>query len=246
MSLLSRLSPPQRLTLDHEAAAGGEHARRTGRSWWALRYVDGTIVHEWDRDPGSPNGHIDWPRLAMLGRLKRTQALRIYAPNGRMAELGGEGDQTGRLFQLKQAVRYVRVNGAFGGEDLGREVLAHAIGIVTGYDGQCTLFAWEPLPEPSPPPGCPPMPRKPNYHNAEQPVWALKEQDERYRAEQAAWVAYQTSSAMRDWARQCRAWDAMGKGRLVGPISDNVYDLKYQQIGRLSADHLGLADGEGR
>jgi hypothetical protein len=27
---------------------------------------------------------------------------------------------------------------------------------------------------------------------------------------------------------------------------DNVYALKYQQVGRLSADHLGILDGEGR
>jgi hypothetical protein len=181
----------------------------------------------------------------MLGRLKRTQALRLYAPNGRMAELGGDGDQTGKLFQFKVAVRYLRVGG-ISAEQVGQDVLAHVIGIVTGYDGQCRLFAWEPLPEPSPPPGCPPMPKKPNYYNREQPIWALKEQDERYQQEQAAWSAFQSSAAMADWGRQSRAWEAAGKGRLVGPLEDNVYDLRYQQVGRLSADHLGLADGEGR
>lgn len=239
MSLLSRLSPPQRLTLDSEAAIGGEHAKRTGRSWWALRYVDGTIVREWDRDPGSPNGHQDWPRLAMLGRLKRTAALRIYCPNGRMAELGGEGDQTGKLFQLKVAVRYVRIGDGrpAGGE---QEVLGHVIGIVTGYDAQCQLFAWEPLPEPSPPPGCPKVPMKPVYPRG-QPTWAMKEQDDRHKQETAAWYAFQASPEMADWNRQCRAWEAMGKGRLIGPLEDNVYELKYQNVGRLSADHLGIA-----
>jgi hypothetical protein len=245
VTLLERFGPPRRLTVDPEAAAGGEHARRSGRSWWALRYVDGTIVHEWDRDGGSPNGHADWSRLAMLGKLKGTQALRLYCPNGQMAELGGEGDQTGRLFQFKQAVRYLRLSGE-AAEDLGQEVLAHVLGIITGYNGQCTLYAWEPLPEPSPPPGCPPMPQKPNYMNREQPLWALKEQDQRYRQQQAEWAAFMSGAAMRDWKRQCDAWNAMGRGRLVGPIEDSVYDLKYQQIGRLHADHLGLADGDGR
>lgn len=244
MSLLSRLSPPLRLTTDSEAALGGEHARRTGRSWWALRYVDGTIIHEWDRDPGSPNGHADWPRLAMLGRLKRTQALRLYAPNGKMAELGGDGDQTGKLFQFKVAVRYLRVGGP-GDDGFPQEVLAHVIGIVTGYDGQCQLFAWEPLPEPPPPPGCPRMPVKPIYPK-DQPIWAMKEQDERHKQETAAWHAFHSSPAMADWRRQCQAWEAMGRGRLAGPLEDNVYELRYQNVGRLSADHLGIADGEGR
>jgi hypothetical protein len=240
-----RLSPPLRLTVDREAAAGGEHARRTGRSWWALRYTDGRILREWDRDPGSPNGHADWPRLAMLGQLRGIQALRLYCPNGKMAELGGEGDQTGRLFQFKVAVRHVRLDSS-GASDAGHEVLAHAIGIITGYDGQCQLYAWEPLPEPPPPPGCPPVPKKPDYFNREQPLWALKELAERYQAEQRTWQDFQRSPAVSEWRRQCQAWDASGRGRLTGPLQDNVYELRFQQVGRLNADHLGLADGEGR
>jgi len=207
--------------------------------------VDGTIVHEWDADLGSPNGHADWPRLAMLGKLKRVQALRLYAPNGRMAELGGDGDQTGRLFQFKSSVRYVRV-GAVTTSLEGQDVLAHVIGIVTGYDGQCQLYAWEPLPEPPPPPGCPPLPKKPDYFNREQPLWAVKEADERFRQQQYAWNAYNASPAMADWHRQCKAWDAAGRGRLAGPIEDNVYHLKYQNVGKLNADVLGIGDGEGR
>jgi hypothetical protein len=214
VKLLERFGPPRRLTIDSEAALGGEHARRACRSWWSLRYVDGTIIHEWDRDPGSPNGHADWPRLAMLGKLKRTQALRLYCPNGRMAEVGGEGDQTGRLFQFKVAVRYSSVGAAVAGQD----VLAHVIGIVTGLDGQCTLLSWEPHPEPA-------RPNAADFNGAPPGVLA---------------------DAYDAWRKLHNTWRAMGGGQLVGPISDSVYDLKYQHVGRLHADHLGLTDGEGR
>lgn len=211
---LAHLSPPRRLTIDSEAAAGGEHARRTGRSWWALRYTDGTIIHEWDADRGSPNGHADWPRLAMLGKLRGVQALRLYCPNGKMVELGGEGDQSGRLFQFKVAARHLGVGAAV----LGQEVLAHVVGIVTGYDGQCTIFAWEPHPEP-------PRPDPSAFDGA--PAGAL-------------------ADAYNAWRQQHRTWRAIGGGQLVGPLDDNVYALRYQQVGRLNADHLGIADGEGR
>lgn len=214
MSLLSRLSPPQRLTIDSHAALGGAHARRTGRSWWALRYLDGTVVNEWDSDPGSVNGHMDWPRLAMLGKLRGTQALRLYCPSGRMAELGGEGDQTGRLFQFKVGARHIGV----GVGVVGQEVLAHVIGIINGLDGQCTLYAWEPSP-------APPAPDPDQFRGL--PPGML-------------------SRAYDDWRKAKRAWEATGGGALTGPILDNVYGLKYQNVGQLSADHLGITDGQGR
>lgn len=188
---------------------------------------------------------MDWPRLAMLGRLRGVQALRLYCPNGKMVEVGGDGDQTGRLFQFKVAVRHIVLGGPHDGAQ-SQEALAHVIGIVTGYDGQCLLYAWEPLPEPAPPPGAPPMPKKPAYFNREQPTWALQEQHERYVAEQRAWEAFMTSDAMRAWKKALEGWQTSAKGRLVGPIQDNVYELEYQQVGRLKADHLGIADGEGR
>ena len=46
----------------------------------------------------------------------------------------------------------------------------------------------------------------------------------------------------------CAAWEfqADGSGRRVGPWEDNVYRMAYHELGALNADHLGLADGEGR
>lgn len=214
MTLLGLFGPPRRLTVDAEAATGGAHARRTWRSWWSLRYTDGMIVREWDRDPGSPNGHADWTRLAMLGRLRGIQALRLYCPNGRMAELGSDRDETGRLFQFKVAARYLGV----GVEVAAQEVLAHVVGQITGLDGQCRLFAWEPHLEPRPP--------DPAAFDG-QPPGTLAE----------AYTA---------WRKMHDTWRSMGGGELVGPREDNVYALRYHNVGRLNADHLGMADGEGR
>lgn len=225
---------------DPHAMAGVEHARRSGRSWWSIRYCDGHVLNEWDADPGSPNGHMDWPRLATQGRLNQTNALRLFAPNGKMAELGGDGDQSGNLFQFKVAARYF--NTATGLEmGTGQGVLAHVIGIVTGYGGDCILYAWEPLPQPEPPPNCPKVPNKPDYFNREQPLWAIKEQHDLWNEAQTAYEAYLASPEFVDWRRQVKAWNDMGRGRLVGPMNDNVFGLQYQHVGMLHGPHLGLS-----
>jgi hypothetical protein len=128
-------------------------ARLTGRSYWSLRYMDGRVVTE---------GEVDWSLAPTKGR----QSLRLYCPDGRVAELGNTEDATGRLFQLKVGLRSA---GA------GKSTLAHVIGILSGLNGECRVYAWEPDP-----------------------------------------------------------------GRLVGPFADNVFAMKYQQIGGLSADVLGI------
>ena len=95
-------------------------ARLQGRSFWALRYTDGRVVTE---------GEVDWSLAPAQGR----QRLRLYCPSGEVAELGNTTDATGRLFQLKVAVRDVAL-------------MAHLIGIVTAPDGSCRCAAWEPDP----------------------------------------------------------------------------------------------------
>lgn len=209
MSLL-RLRPPLHLVVDAAAAAGGRQAKRTGRSWWALRYTDGTIIQEWDLDPGSPNGHADWPRVPKRGR----QALRLFCPNGKMAEVGGTEDHTGRLFQFKVAARHIGV----GVGAIGQEALAHVIGVISGLNGECTLFAWEIHPEPI-------RPVIDDFKNA--PTGALAD-------------AYDA------WSKLHTVWRYMAGGALVGPLHDNIYALNYFHGQALAADHLGVADGEGR
>lgn len=59
--------------------------------------------------------------------------MRLYCPNGEVAELGSQ-DATGRLFQLKVAV--VTMGGWSG-------TVAHLIGIVNEPDGTCQFAAWD-------------------------------------------------------------------------------------------------------
>lgn len=97
-------------------------ARLSGRSWWALRYYGGRVIEE---------PVCDWLDAPHEGR----QALRLYCPNGEMAELGAEGsDGTGRFFQFKQAILST---------SMGRKTLAHVVGLVTDTEGRCLCAAWE-------------------------------------------------------------------------------------------------------
>lgn len=109
MSVLSLLDP------------SALRARVTGRSWWVVRYRDGRTVNEWDGP--------DWSLLPRQG----LRAVRLYCPDGQVAELGNSVDASDRLFQLKVGVM----------QPGRRHQQAHLIGIVTGTDGQCTVAAWD-------------------------------------------------------------------------------------------------------
>lgn len=108
MSLVSNLMPSVR-------------ARLTGRASWSLRYTDGRIVTE---------GEVDWSLAPQQGR----QSLRLYCPDGQVAELGNSQDSTGRLFQLKGGTLTA---------GKGRRTDFHLIGMVDGTDGHCRCAAWE-------------------------------------------------------------------------------------------------------
>lgn len=126
--------PPLPAVLEFETNLGILRARLAGRSFWAVRFTDGRIVHEWDPDPGSPNKHADWARLPYEGR----QKLRLYCPNGVFAELGDTRDCTGKLFQLKVGLMTA---------GLGRGTLAHLIGMVHGLNGEAICYAYEIQPD---------------------------------------------------------------------------------------------------
>lgn len=100
-------------------------ARITGRSWWRVRYSDGKLVDEWSG--------MDWSLLPRRGLV----AVRLYCPNGQVAELGNTVEAGERLFQFK------------GGMLMGglRAHTYQLIGLVTGLDGQCTCAVWETGPQ---------------------------------------------------------------------------------------------------
>lgn len=111
----------------HRAGGAFSHAKLvamskiTNRSLWALRYSDGRIFDEL---------FCDWLHAPRQGRV----ALRLYCPNGQVAEIGGEGDCTGRLFQFKHAFADA------GGES---STDTHIIGIVDDFNGNCTCIRWD-------------------------------------------------------------------------------------------------------
>lgn len=214
---------------------GGRIAAKSGRSWWSVRYTDGTIINEWDDDAGSPNQHRDWARIPFRGR----QAVRLYCPNGKMVELGDSRDGTGKLIQLKARLRGVSLGGI---TVLEQRMLFHMIGIISGLDGQCTIYAWEILTAPE----MPKMPDRPDpdadyYRTAADGV--LTRDFKRWQVE---CKAIEGSPEMRQWRQDYATWEGNACGRLVGPFSDNVYGMQYQSIGPISADAIGLSDGEGR
>ena len=88
------------------------YARLSGRSVWIMRYTDGTVIEEWRRD---------WTELPLKGR----QKVRLVCPNGQVAELGADHDNTGRFVQLKLAVASTAT---------GRHTLAHLIGYLYGLN----------------------------------------------------------------------------------------------------------------
>lgn len=225
--------------LDSETRSCAQHTVRSGRSWWAVRMGDpiDDWVHEWDPDPGSPNKHMDWPRLKKRGR----QAIRLYCPNGKFAQLGDTHDATGKLFEFKVGLRRTVTGiGIFEESDT---VLAHVVGMVHGLIGECTMFSWEILPPPEIPLDSPKPP--------DEREWIAKSAEPGlYEAAVARWQVdisdYEKTRQYQEWAKRFQLWERNAKGRLVGPIDDNVYGIRYHNIGKLNADHLGIDDGEGR
>ncbi len=98
-------------------------ARLARRSYWVLLMTDGRIIPEWT---------CDWPLAPLKGR----RALRLYCPDGKVATLDDGKDCSGRLLQLKVAVR------SAGGPAGMSGVIAHLIGLIWGYNGECSCAAW--------------------------------------------------------------------------------------------------------
>ena len=114
--------------------------KKSGRSWWQTRYMDGKILSEWETLIGEMMAPIGlgrssrWeevPKLGMIG-------LRILCPNGMAGEI--EAPIGHRFFQLKSGSVGVAIGG-FGG--ISRHCDAHIIGVVVDIEGTCFCRAWE-------------------------------------------------------------------------------------------------------
>lgn len=102
--------------------------RRSGRSWWQSRYLDGTVLSEWDTLASLIETSSRWeevPKKNMIG-------LRILTPIGQIGEL--EAPEGHRFFQLKQGVLMPPHT---------TRTLAHIIGVVTNLKGDCRCWIYE-------------------------------------------------------------------------------------------------------
>lgn len=100
----------------------GLKARIHRRPFWAVKYRDGTVVDETQRD---------WTELSR----KELVEVRLHTPDGQCAILGNTVDASDRAFQFKVAVRSI------GPEQ--RQAVAMVVGLIHGTDGRCTCYAWE-------------------------------------------------------------------------------------------------------
>lgn len=123
--------------------------KHSGRSWWQARYSDGKVLSEWDTFatklllPIGKNGSSRWeevPKEGMVG-------LRLLCPNGMAGEL--EAPEGHRFFQLKVGGQSVEV--AFNvprgfTPNVGSSKHfqdAHIIGVIENIKGDCLCRAWE-------------------------------------------------------------------------------------------------------
>jgi len=117
--------------------------RRSGRSWWQARYSDGKVLSEWDTlttklllpfGKGRSSRWEDVPKDRMVG-------LRLLCPNGMAGEL--EAPEGHLFFQLKAGGFGVGMGAGARGPKSGRFTIAHVIGVVEDASGNCTCYAWE-------------------------------------------------------------------------------------------------------
>lgn len=106
-------------------------SRVRGRSYWQVRYRDGTTRHELQ---------CEWTDLPRKGLV----AARLICPNGQIAEVGNDsgGDISDRLFQFKNASADIVMSvggGAMGGS---RRTESQILGLVQDPSGKCYCVAW--------------------------------------------------------------------------------------------------------
>lgn len=148
--------------------------KRSGRSWWQVRYIDGKVLSEWNTLQGAmrlPLGEgrsSRWEEVTKFGMV----GIRLLCPNGMAGEL--EGVFGTQFLQLK--VGGVDVAMGFIGniKGINRFCDAHIIGAVEDIAGNCL----------------------------------------------------------------CRAWET--KERRLVEFRDNIYDVKYRNIGKLNLDVQGI------
>ena len=191
--------------------------RHSGRSWWQARYSDGKVLSEWDT-------LTDWPRLPLgitgfnFGKSSRWEevpkkgmvGLRLLCPNGMAGEL--EAPEGCRFIQLKHGGVMVAIGGGVGE----RYTDAHIIGVISGPDGNCLCRAWEAFERFT----------SPEFEKAETAEMFLVTPEDKAKAKAVLDRFHKQGYGKWKW-------------RLT-EFEDNVYDMKYRQIGPLYLDRQGV------
>lgn len=115
--------------------------KRSGRSWWQVRYMDGKVLSEWDtlqgerRLPFGLGRSSRWEEVRKYGMV----AIRLLCPDGVAGEI--EGIQGTQFFQLKAGGITVGIGA--GNTGVTRFCDAHIIGAVENDNGGCWCRVWE-------------------------------------------------------------------------------------------------------
>lgn len=190
--------------------------KHSHRSWWQARYSNGRVLSEWDTIFGLklPLGTTGF----QFGNTSRWEevskrgmiGLRLLCPNGMCGEL--EAREGHLFFQIKHG----GVDIALGGGAGGRYTDAHIIGVALNDNGNCLCRAWEAYERFT----------SPEFEKAEALIGHLANEDD---------IARAKDSLASFHARGYGKW----KWRL-SEFEDNIYRMKYKNIGGLNLDVQGL------
>ena len=114
----------------------------SGRSWWQAKYYGGKILSEWDTLQAKillPFGNSKSSRWEEAPK-ENMIALRILCPNGMCGEI--EAKEGSKFFQLKHGGIDIRTGFGAGGS---RWQDTHIIGVVLDDTGKCLCRAWQVL-----------------------------------------------------------------------------------------------------
>lgn len=195
--------------------------RLSGRPWWQARYSDGRILSEWDtlnvphlRLPlphDSASGTSRWEEVDKKGMV----GLRLLCPNGIAAELeAGEGCQ---FFQFKHG----GIDIGFGGLPSRRYTDAYVIGIIRDSSGECYCRAWEETQQS--------LNRKGEIELSLmrlRTIMSIPVNNTPANRKLQSRLVRQIATMKREW-------------RLIG-FFDNVFDMKYKDIGPLKLEVQGV------
>jgi len=180
----------------------------SGHSWWQARYADGKVLSEWQTIQTKLLLPVSSGRTSRWEEVpkKGMVGLRILCPNGMVGEL--EAPEGYKFFQLKVGGVDISTSGK-GGR---RYMSGHLIGLVMEVNGRCLCRAWEPVPQ-----------SVQEYDVLQKKYGELSLGYRPGREREIAMLRKVVQNYQIMW-------------HLTDAFEDNIFDMKYQHIGRISLD----------